>query len=75
MANMDNEHYLLRCPRSSQLLGSLFDAATEVLGLAIVHQDSETLCNLLLYGSSDLTLVENRIIIEAMMEYIKMLTG
>ena len=42
-----------------------------MLGIDIADLDSETLCNLLLYGSSNLNIIENRIIIEATIEFIE----
>ena len=71
MAIEDIAHYLLQCPRFNQLRRDLFDTVTEVLGSDIVNLNSGTLCNLLLYGSSNLTLVDRRIIIEATTDYIK----
>ena len=71
MAIEDIAHYLLHCPRFNQLRRDLFDTVTEVLGFDIVNLNSGTLCNLLLYGSSNLTLVDRRIIIEATINYIK----
>ena len=67
----DNAHYLLHCLRFNQLRRDLFDTVTEVLGSDIANLKSGTLCNLLLYGSSNLTLVDNRIIIEGTIDYIK----
>ena len=40
-------------------------------GIDIANLDSETLCNLLLYGSSNMNMIDNRIIIEATIEYIE----
>ena len=45
-----------------------------MLGIDIADLDSETLCNLLLYGSSNLNILENRIIIEATIEFIEKTT-
>ena len=70
-ANEDNEHYLLHCPHFDTLREDLFGTVTEVLGIDIADLDSETLCNLLLYGSSNLNILENRIIIEATIEFIE----
>ena len=39
-------------------------------GLDINKLDSDALCSLLLFGSKDLNLVENRIIIEATISFI-----
>ena len=44
---------------------------TEVSGIDIANLDSETLCNLLLYGSPYMNMIDNRIIIEATIEYIE----
>ena len=71
MANEDNAHYLLHSPRFNQSRRHLFDTVPEVLGLDITNLDSIALCNLLLYGSYNLTLVENRIIIEATIDCMK----
>ena len=75
ITNEDNEHYLLYCPRFNQSRRGLFDSVAEVLGSCIANLDSIALCNLLLYGSYNLTLAENRIIIEATIDYIKKQTG
>ena len=40
-------------------------------GIDIANLDSETLCNLLLYGSPNMNMIDNRIIIEATIEYIE----
>ena len=44
---------------------------TEVSGIDIANLDSETLCKLLLYGSPNMNMIDNRIIIEATIEYIE----
>ena len=49
----------------------LFGTVTEVSGTDIANLDSETLCNLLLYGSSNMNMIDNRTIIEATIEYIE----
>ena len=41
-----------------------------VSGLSIDGMDTNTLCNLLLFGSNDLDVVQNRIIIEATISFI-----
>ena len=40
-------------------------------GIDIANLDSEILCNLLLYGSSNMNMIDNRIIFEATIEYIE----
>ena len=49
----------------------LSDTIAEVLGSDIVNLDSVTSYNFRLYGSYNLTLVENRVIIEATIDYIQ----
>ena len=44
MANEDNEHYLLHCPRFNQSLKGLFDTVAEVLGSEIANLDSIATC-------------------------------
>ena len=68
-ANEDNEHYLLHYLRFNQTRKGLFDTVAEVLGSDIANLDSVTLFNMLLYGSYNLTLVQNRMIIEAPIDY------
>ena len=70
-ASEDNEHYLLHCPRYNELREDLFGTVTEVSGIDVANLDSETLCNLLLYGSSNMNMIDNRMIIEATIEYIE----
>ena len=50
----DNQHFLLHC----------------IPGLDITNLDSNVLCNLLLFGSSQLNIVANRIILEATIAFI-----
>ena len=40
-------------------------------GIDITVMDSKSLCQLLLFGSTNLTVVENRIVLEATMVYMK----
>ena len=50
--------------RFNELRDDLFGTVTEVSGIDIANLDPETLCNLLLYSSSDMKMTDNRIIIE-----------
>ena len=61
-------HFRLASPLSGR---GLFDTVAGVLGSDIANLDSVTLCNLLLYGSYNLTLVQNRMIIGATIDYIQ----
>ena len=49
------------------LLGQLSD----IPGIDITVMDSKSLSQLLLFGSTNLTVVENRIVLETTMAYIK----
>ena len=69
--NEDNEHYFLNCSCFNQSRRSLVDAVAEVLDSDIANLDSIALCSLFLYGSYNLTLVENRILVEATIDYIE----
>ena len=71
MTNEDNKHYFQHCLRFNQSQRGLFDTVADVLGSDITNLDSVTLCNLLLYGSYNFTLVQNRMIIEATIDYIQ----
>ena len=48
-----------------------FSQLAELPGLDITSMDSKDLCELLLYGTSDLNVVENRNIIEATISFIE----
>ena len=67
----DNEHFLLHCPlfelQRRDLLGQLGDLPA----IDIVSLDSETICELLLFGSPNLNVIVNRIILEATISFIK----
>ena len=71
VADENNEHYLLHCARFNQLREDLFDTVTEVSRIDIANLDSEYLCNLLLCGSSNMNMIDNRVITEATIEYIE----
>ena len=62
----DNEHFLLHCPLFD-LLGQLGDLP----GIDIVNLDSETICELQLFGSPSFNFIVNRIILEATISFIK----
>ena len=71
MASEDNNHNLLHCLHFNQFRKGLFYTIAEILGLDITNFTSVTLRYLLLYGSYKLNLIENRMIIEATIDYIK----
>ena len=65
----DNKHFLLHCQQYDLLRRDLFHQRN-VSGLIIDGMDTNTLCNLLLFGSNDLDVVQNRIIIEVTISFI-----
>ena len=65
----DNEHFLLHCHQFDLMRRDLF-RQLNIPGLDINKLDSDALCTLLLFGTKDLNLVENRIIIEATISFI-----
>ena len=70
----DNKHFLLHCHMFDSMRRDLCrQLAVNVNGLDIRDLDSNVMCNLLLFGSNDLTIVENRTIIEATILFIKQL--
>ena len=60
MANEDNKHYLLHCPRCNQSQRGLFHTVVEALGSDIANLHSIAF-----------TSVENKILIEATIGHIK----
>ena len=66
----DNKHFLLHCHQFDLMRRDLFRQLT-INGLDIRELDSNALCNLLLFGSNDLNIVENRTILEATISFIK----
>ena len=48
----------------------LFDQLAEIPGLNISGLDSDVLCSTLLFGSSDLNVIENRIVLDATISFI-----
>ena len=67
----DNEHFLLHCPRFETMRTDILGQLSDIPGIYITLMDSKSLCQLLLFGSTNLTVVENRIILEATMAYMK----
>ena len=67
----DNEHFLLHCPRFEMMRGDLLRQLSHIPRIDITLMDSKSLCQLLLFGSTNLNVVENRIVLEATMAYMK----
>ena len=67
----DNEHFFLHCPRFEMMRRDLLGQLSDIPGIDITVMDSKSLSQLLLFGSTNLTVVENRIVLEATMAYIE----
>ena len=68
----DKKHFLLHCHLFESMRRDLFrQIAVNVNRIDIRGMDSNVLWNLLLFASNDLTIVENRTIIEAIILFIK----
>ena len=61
----DNKHFLLHCPMFSPLRSDLFGQLIDIPGLEIMILDSNALCKLFLFGSSQVNFVASRITLEA----------
>ena len=66
----DNQHFLLHCHLFSPMRIDLFGQLTDIPGLNITNLDSNALCDLLLFGSSQLNIMANRIILEDTIAFI-----
>ena len=67
--NEDDEHFLLRCPQFHLMRQNLFGQLSHVPGL-IPNLDDKPLCELLLFGDTQLNFANNRKILEATISYI-----
>ena len=67
----DNEHSLLHCPRFETMRRDLLGQLSDTLGIDMTLMDSKSFCQLSLFGSTNLTVVQNRIILEVTMACMK----
>ena len=70
-AKEDNEHFLLHCPLFNELRQDLLGQLSEILNEDALNLDPKELCHLMLYGSPSLSVIDNRMIIEATIQYIE----
>ena len=70
-ADEDSEHFLLHCHFFEAARRDLLGSLSDIPGLDIVGLDTQSLCHLILFGNADLTLITNRMIMEATITYIK----
>ena len=71
MGNEDSKHFLLHCPRYEEARRDLLGHLTNIPGLVLGELNTQSLYHLLLYGSPGLTLIANRMIMEATINFIK----
>ena len=69
IANEDNEHFLLHCPIFEEARRDLLDSLSDIPRVDLAELDTQSLCHLLLFGI--LTLITNRLIMEATINFIK----
>ena len=72
--NENNKHFLLHCPLYDILRRDLFDQLSDVPGLDIAsvnNMDDDTLCHRLLFGDQSLGTIENRVILDATISFLK----
>ena len=72
--NENNKHFLLHCPLYDTLRRDLFDQLSDVPGLDIAsvnNMDDDTLCHRLLFGDQSLGTIENRVILDATISFLK----
>ena len=69
-ANEDNEHFLLHCQRYDILRQDLFGHLENITDFIVSDMDSKSLCNLLLFGTCDVNVNVNKMIIEETISFI-----
>ena len=75
MGNEDNAHFLLHFHRFDVMRPDVLGRLSEIPGLDLTNMDSKALCELLLFGSAQLTIIANRIILESIMLFIERSSG
>ena len=72
--NENNKHFLLHCPLYNVLPRDLFDQLSDVPGLDVVsisNMDDDTLCHRHLFRDPSLGTIEDRVILEATISFMK----
>ena len=67
----DNAHFFLHCPLFVPMRNDLLGQLSHLPGLDLSNIDSQALLNLLLYGSPKFNEIDNRIVLEESIAYIK----
>ena len=71
MAEEDNEHFFQHCPIFNELRRHLLGQLSQILNIHALNLDPRELCHLMLYGNPSLSIIDNRMIIEATIQYIE----
>ena len=71
ITNEDNEHFLLHCPFFEEARRDLLGSLSDIPGLDIAGLDAQSLCHIILFGNPGLTLIANRMIMEATVNFFK----
>ena len=71
LANEHNEHFLMHCPQYHSFRLHLFGQIWDIPESNLASIDDTSLCNLLLYENTHHNVIENSVIIEATISYIK----
>ena len=71
MAKEDNEHFLLHCQRFDLMRIDLLRKLSDIPGLDVSKLNAKTLCEMLLYGNPHLSIIDNRIVLEATISFIE----
>ena len=67
----DNAHFFLHCPLFVPMHNDLLGQLSYLPGLDLSNIGSQVLLNLLLYGSPKFNEIDNRIVLKALIAYIK----
>ena len=71
MTNEVNEHFLLHCQKFDLMRIDLLRKLSDIPELDISKLNAKTLCEMLLYGNPHLSMIDNRIILEATISFIE----
>ena len=71
LAIEDNEHFLLHYLQYYTLCLDLFGQLSDISGIDLNRLDDRSQCNILLDGSPRCSVIENSIILESIISYIK----
>ena len=70
IANEESEYFLLHCSLFEEARRDLLVSLSDISRLDIARLDPQSLSHLMLFGNPDLTLIANRMIMEATINYV-----